>query len=75
MMTFLLQFFLDHQCIDRLQIFQWYKNRDVLGVLAYKGFHQAKHLATPFIRSLAAKQTTVDQSVQTQIGQEPMTLI
>jgi hypothetical protein len=55
MMAFLLQFFLDHQCIDRHQIFDWYKNGDVHG---YKGFHQAKMLATRFITSLSINQTS-----------------
>ncbi len=67
MMTFLLQFFLNHQCIDQHKIYNWYINRDVLGVLAYKGFHQAKHLATPFIKSLPTKQTVVNQPVQMEI--------
>ncbi len=71
MMTFLLQFFLDHQCINRLQIFKWFKNGNAHDVLAYKGFEQSKHLATPFIQSLEAKQTDVDQPVQIHVKQEP----
>jgi hypothetical protein len=70
MMTFLLQFFLNHQCIDQNQIFNWYNNTDVLGALAYKGFQHAKHLATSFIKSLPTKQTVVDQPVKMEIKEE-----
>jgi hypothetical protein len=53
MMTFLLQFFLNHQCVDRNQILNWY-DKDIHG---YKGFNLAKQLATPFIRSFSTSQT------------------
>ena len=59
MMTFLLQFFLDHRCINRVQIFKWFNNQDEHGVHAYKGFQQAKQLATSFIRTLEEKQTAI----------------
>lgn len=48
-MPFLLQFFLDHHCINRQQILDWYKERDML---AYQGLYHAKQLATSFIKSL-----------------------
>ncbi len=53
MMTFLLQFFLNHGCIDLNQILNWY-SKDIHG---YKGFNLAKQLATPFIRSCSTSQT------------------
>ena len=55
MMTFLLQFFLNHQCIDQNQILNWYHNKDVHG---YKGFAHATQLATPFIKSLSTNKTS-----------------
>jgi hypothetical protein len=70
MMTFLLQFFLNHQCIDQNQIITWYTNQDALGVLAYKGFDHAKKLATPFIKSLSTKQSVADQSIKMEIKEE-----
>ena len=54
MMTFLLQFFLHHQCIDQHQIFKWYNHK---GVFRYEGFNQAKQLASQFIESLSSIQT------------------
>jgi hypothetical protein len=54
MMAFLLQFFLNHQCIDQHQIRKWYK---VITVCRYEGLKQAKQLATPFVESLLANQT------------------
>jgi hypothetical protein len=54
MMTFLLQFFLNHQCIHQQAIFKWYND---IKVSRYEGLNQAKQLATPFIQSLLANQT------------------
>jgi hypothetical protein len=50
MMTFLLQYFLNHQCIDQYQIVNWYNNTDIHD---YEGFNHAKELATSFIKSLS----------------------
>ncbi len=70
MMTFLLQFFLNHNCIDQNQIFNWYEN-DIHG---YKGFNLAKQLATPFINSIQINnvKTSIDQI---EIKQEPMIMV
>jgi hypothetical protein len=51
MMAFLLQFFLNHQCIDQHQILKWYNHK---GKLCYEGLNQATPLAAPFIESLLA---------------------
>jgi len=48
-MKFLLQFFLDHQCITLNIILDWYNNNDAHG---YIGYEEAKQLAEPFIQSL-----------------------
>lgn len=48
-MTFILQFFIDHQCLSRNQVVNWYNNRDLDG---YEGFDGVKQLTTPFIKSL-----------------------
>ena len=53
-MTFLLQFFLNHQRIHQQQIFKWYNHK---GGFRYEGFNQAKQLASPFIESFSAVQT------------------
>jgi len=70
MMTFLLQFFLNHQCIDQHQILNWYNNSDVHGALAYRGFQYAKHLATLFVKSLQTNQPVLDQPVKMEIKEE-----
>ncbi len=51
MMAFLLQFFLNHQCIDQHQILKWYNDK---GKFRYEGLNQATPLAAPFIESLLA---------------------
>lgn len=48
-MTFLLQYFIDNQCLSRKQIVNWYSNRDLSG---YEGFDGVKQMTTPFIKSL-----------------------
>ncbi len=53
-MSFLLQFFLKHQCINHNLILQWYNNNDTHG---YKGFEEAKRLAGPFIKLLSTSNT------------------
>jgi hypothetical protein len=60
MMTFLLQFFLNHQCINQKQILDWYNNKDTLD---YAGFDSARQLASPFIKSLSTNKT--EQTVST----------
>jgi hypothetical protein len=55
MMTFLLQFFLNHQCIRQQAILKWYNE---IKVSRYEGLKQAKQLAKPFIESLLANQTS-----------------
>jgi hypothetical protein len=42
-----------------VQIFKWFNNQDEHGVHAYKGFQQAKQLATSFIRILEEKQPAI----------------
>ncbi len=69
MMTFLLQFFLNHQCINQQQILKWYNHS---GKYRYEGFKQAKQLATPFITSLSTNEPVVDQSYNIEIKQEPV---
>ncbi len=54
MMTFVLQFFLKHQCITQNLILKWYNNNDAHG---YMGFQEAKQLAEPFIKSLSTSDT------------------
>ncbi|CAF3835505.1 unnamed protein product [Adineta steineri] len=49
LMTFLLHFFVDHQCISAHQISHWYYNKDIN---AYTGFDGAKQMTAPFINSL-----------------------
>ncbi|CAF3525801.1 unnamed protein product, partial [Rotaria sp. Silwood2] len=49
MMTFLLQYFVNHQCISRNEILDWYDKIDLHG---YQGFDDAKLLTAPFIKSL-----------------------
>lgn len=49
MMIFLLQFFINHQCLNRNQILDWYHAKHTHG---YKGFSQAKSLASHFIQQL-----------------------
>ncbi len=51
MMTFLLQFFLNHECTNQPAIFKWYKD---INASRYEGLKQAKQLATPFVESLLA---------------------
>ncbi len=53
-MTFLLEFFLNHQCITQNLILEWYNNNDAHG---YMGFQEAKRLAEPFIKSLSTSDT------------------
>ena len=64
MMTFLLQFFLNHQCINQKQILDWYNNKDTLD---YAGFNSARQLASPFIKSLSTNKTDLvnEQTVST----------
>ncbi|UJR08579.1 hypothetical protein I4U23_012838 [Adineta vaga] len=57
MMTFLLQYFINHQCINKNLIRTWYHNRNKN---LYKGYIFAKQLATPFILSIANDQTAHD---------------
>ena len=52
-MTFLLQYFLNHQCIDRSQILEWYNADDGRD---YRGFTAAKQFATSFINSLSTSE-------------------
>jgi hypothetical protein len=54
MMTFLLQFFLNHKCINECLILNWYNYK---GVIAYKGYELAKSLATSFINSISITNT------------------
>jgi hypothetical protein len=54
MMTFLLQFFLNHECTNQQAIFKWYND---IKVSRYEGLKQAKQLATPFVELLLANQT------------------
>ncbi len=54
MMTFLLQYFLNHQCIHQQAIFKWYND---IKASRYEGLRAAKKLATPFIELLLANQT------------------
>jgi hypothetical protein len=54
MMTFLLQFFLNHECTNQQAILKWYKD---IRASRYEGLKQAKQLATPFVESLLANQT------------------
>ncbi len=69
MITFLLQFFLNHHCIDQEQILKWYNHR---GTFRYEGFSQAKQLARQFIESLSTNQPVIDQSYTIKIKQEPI---
>jgi hypothetical protein len=77
MMTFLLQFFLNYQCIDQYKILKWYNHR---GSFRYEGFDNAKQLAKPFIESLNNTQTvstnpiSVDQSSKIEVKQEPVSM-
>jgi len=74
MMTFLLQYFLNHQCLDQDQIFKWYNHK---GTFRYEGYNKAKQLAQPFIESLLANQkdsTSIDQSYNINIKQEPVAM-
>jgi hypothetical protein len=48
-MRFLLQFFLDHQCITQKLILHWYNDNDTHD---YVGFPEVKQLVKPFIKSL-----------------------
>ena len=61
MMTFLLQFFLNHQCINQEQILDWYNSKDTPD---YAGFNSAKQLASSFIKLLP---TNTTDSVNEQI--------
>lgn len=54
MMTFLLQFFLTHECINQNHILDWYNSNDTHG---YMGFQEARQLTEPFIKSLSTKDT------------------
>ncbi|CAF3566102.1 unnamed protein product [Rotaria sordida] len=54
MMTFLLQYFVNHQCISRNEIVDWYNNIELHG---YQGFDDAKQLTAPFIKSLCINNT------------------
>ena len=49
MMTFLLQYFIDHQCLNRHHIISWYNSRDLHG---YEGFDGIKQLTAPFLKTL-----------------------
>jgi hypothetical protein len=55
MMTFLLQFFVNHQCISENLILDWYNKNDAHG---YMGYEEAKQLAEPFVKSLLTKVAT-----------------
>jgi hypothetical protein len=48
MMTFLLQYFVEHQCLTRTQILSWYNSKDLPG---YEDFDGIKQLTAPFIKS------------------------
>ncbi|CAF0850152.1 unnamed protein product [Adineta steineri] len=54
LMTFLLHFFVDHQCISAHQISHWYYNKDIN---AYTGFDGAKQMTAPFINSFWTDQS------------------
>ncbi len=53
-MTFLLQYFIDHQCLSRYQIMHWYKNKELDD---YEGFDVMKQLTVPFLKSLLTSNT------------------
>jgi hypothetical protein len=48
-MSFLLQFFLDHGCINQNLILDWYNNNDAHGHL---GYEEAKDSAKSFVELL-----------------------
>ena len=56
MMSFLLQFFLNHHCIDQKQILNWYSNGNENG---YEGFDNARKLASSYIKSLPKTEPVV----------------
>jgi hypothetical protein len=48
-MTFLLHYFIDNQCLTQNQIINWYNN---IGLQDYEGFDGVKQLTAPFIKSI-----------------------
>jgi hypothetical protein len=54
---FLLQFFIDHQCITPNIILDWYNNNDAHN---YMGFAEARQLVEPFIQFLSIIDTNKD---------------
>jgi len=54
-MAYLLQFFLDHECINQNLLLDWYYNNDPNG---YIGYEEARQLAKPFIESILTNNTT-----------------
>lgn len=48
-MTFLLEHFVNHHCLSRRQVYNWYIDKDLH---SYQGFDGAKQLTAPFIKSL-----------------------
>jgi hypothetical protein len=53
-MRYLLQFFLNHQCITQNLIFDWYNSKNAQ---RYVYFEEAKQLAKPFITLMLANYT------------------
>lgn len=58
MMTFLLQFFLNHHLTDETSLFKWYND---IKVSRYEGLKEAKEFAKPFIESLQ-KMSSIDNT-------------
>ena len=54
MMIFLLQFFLNHQCINESLILTWYNHK---GLIGSKGFGLVKPLVKSFIQSISITNT------------------
>ncbi|CAF3931854.1 unnamed protein product [Adineta steineri] len=54
MMTFLLQFFLNHQLLNPTTILTWYNDKTMI---SYEGFEFVKDLAAPFIKSISVQRT------------------
>ncbi|CAF1120748.1 unnamed protein product [Adineta ricciae] len=67
LMTMILQFFVDNNCLNVNQVIYWFKNKDEN---AYKGFDGAKQMTAPFIKSLWMNRTDNNQQaavVQTNV--------
>ncbi|CAF0859265.1 unnamed protein product [Rotaria sp. Silwood1] len=83
MMTFLLQYVVNHQCISPNEILNWYENTDLYD---YPDFVDAKQLITSVIKSfrtnntvtnvqpISVNQNPVQQSDTIEITQEPAAL-